>query len=513
MNALKIFLSVLIIICAQIGVTLRAQSKISDKAIHEQHSLSIRVECRDMPKIDSLYIYFLNSFRAISGEEDIRPMQSAGDHTFEFSDSRQRPYGQFVIRAKAPEGTTWAQQNKRIALTRSLYWEAGDNMTIVIQKKHSGNLTGSFMDDYHFNFKGTGAEKYTVAHNVFQSYYATNPGNMDWENQVPDKDYQDLEAPRIEAALSHLEAEREHLPDLYYQLIKADYIAKQVGRFARLKRIYENDAHKGGKLNKEILKEQLNTRIDPMANGIPDTVKARSSAFINYLHEKLLFESFLCDSIPGNKDYVTLIANRYKGLLRDKLLLNLIVYDKGKQNLNEIYRKASVIIDDPDCLQLLQNSAGRLRGKPVFDFRLPDINGRPVRLASLKGKVIFIDLWFSNCGACAAYYRNVLKEAEEKLGTERDIAFVSISADRSKTVWKQSVASGRHTSDQAINLYTDGKGAMHEWLMNYGFSAFPTFMIIDKHGNIYHIYEDRFMDDINSSEALLDTLNRVINMQ
>lgn len=512
MNALKIFLPVFII-CALTVVNLRAQSKISDKAIHEQHSLSIRVECRDMPDMDSLYIYFLNSFRAISGEEDIQPMQSAGDHTFRFSDSRQRPHGQFVIRAKAPEGTIWAQQNKHIALTRSLYWEAGDSVTIVIQKKHSGNITGSFMDDYHFTFNGTGAEKYTVAHNVFQSYYTTEPGNTDWENQLPDKDYQDYEVPRIEAALSLLEAEREHLPDLYYQLIKADYIAKQVGRFSRLKRIYENDAHKRGKLKKGILKDQLNTRLDSMANSIPDTVKARSSAFINYLHEKLLFESFLCDSIPGDKDYVTLISNRYSGLLRDKLLLNLIIYDKGKQNLNEIYRKASVIIDDPDCLQLLQNSAGRLRGKPVFDFNLPDINGRTIRLASLRGKVIFIDLWFSNCGACAAYYRDVLKAVEEKPGVERDIAFVSISADRNKTVWKQSVASGKYTSDQVINLYTDGKGAAHEWLMNYGFSAFPTFMIIDKQGNIYHIYEDRFMDEISSSEALLNTLNRVINMQ
>ena len=39
-------------------------------------------------------------------------------------------------------------------------------------------------------------------------------------------------------------------------------------------------------------------------------------------------------------------------------------------------------------------------GQPLADFTLPDMNGEPVHLAALRGKVVFINVWTTWCPPC-----------------------------------------------------------------------------------------------------------------
>lgn len=39
-------------------------------------------------------------------------------------------------------------------------------------------------------------------------------------------------------------------------------------------------------------------------------------------------------------------------------------------------------------------------GQPLADFTLPDLHGRPVQLAALRGKVVFINIWATWCPPC-----------------------------------------------------------------------------------------------------------------
>jgi peroxiredoxin len=39
-------------------------------------------------------------------------------------------------------------------------------------------------------------------------------------------------------------------------------------------------------------------------------------------------------------------------------------------------------------------------GEPLADFTLPEMNGEPVQLAALRGKVVFINVWTTWCPPC-----------------------------------------------------------------------------------------------------------------
>ena len=39
-------------------------------------------------------------------------------------------------------------------------------------------------------------------------------------------------------------------------------------------------------------------------------------------------------------------------------------------------------------------------GEPLADFTFPDMDGRPVQLAALRGKVVFINVWTTWCPPC-----------------------------------------------------------------------------------------------------------------
>lgn len=41
-----------------------------------------------------------------------------------------------------------------------------------------------------------------------------------------------------------------------------------------------------------------------------------------------------------------------------------------------------------------------VRGMPAPDFKVKDINGKPISLSSLKGDVVLVNFWATWCGSC-----------------------------------------------------------------------------------------------------------------
>ena len=110
------------------------------------------------------------------------------------------------------------------------------------------------------------------------------------------------------------------------------------------------------------------------------------------------------------------------------------------------------------------------------DFEFNDLNDKSLSLHSLKGKVVFIDVWASWCKPCLA---NVpLVKAMEKQLAAKNIVFIYLNKDANKRTWQQTVM---RLNLGGINLWAGLKSPFDK---NYLIDGLPTYIIIDKNGKL-----------------------------
>ena len=111
------------------------------------------------------------------------------------------------------------------------------------------------------------------------------------------------------------------------------------------------------------------------------------------------------------------------------------------------------------------------KGDLAVDFIATDQNGQKVSLSSLKGKVIYVDLWATWCGPCMQEMPSYEK-LKQKYAANPDVAFVSLSIDDNENLWRSSIAQRK----------ADGQ----QWLINrsklqaYTIVGIPRSLLIDK---------------------------------
>lgn len=184
------------------------------------------------------------------------------------------------------------------------------------------------------------------------------------------------------------------------------------------------------------------------------------------------------------------IQSSYQGAVKDKLMFLFIKREFDRLDDALIGRLTSGIDDEVLRNHLLAYAHTVRKGKKAVDFSLPDVSNRTVKLSDYKGKVVFIDFWFTGCKGCIVYYRDVLSKVEPAFRGNKDVVFISVSIDRSRNVWLKSVygadgKGGMYTSPEVINLYTSGQGSQHEVIEKYQIGGYPRPLLIGKDGRIY----------------------------
>jgi len=136
-------------------------------------------------------------------------------------------------------------------------------------------------------------------------------------------------------------------------------------------------------------------------------------------------------------------------------------------------------------------------GKQAPDLALPDINGKPVTLASYKGKYLLVDFWASWCGPCRQENPNVVRAHTEF--KDKNFAILGVSLDKEKDAWKEAIQADKldwtHVSDLK---YWNSKA-----VETFKFEGIPYNILIDPQGKI--IAESLRGDDLENK--LKEVLN------
>jgi thiol-disulfide isomerase/thioredoxin len=113
---------------------------------------------------------------------------------------------------------------------------------------------------------------------------------------------------------------------------------------------------------------------------------------------------------------------------------------------------------------------------PVFTQN--DVNGKPVSLAGLKGKVVLVEFWASWCGPCRAENPNLVKLYNQY--KDKGFEILAVSLDSDKASWQKAIkADGLpwlHVSD--LKGWNNAVGRM------YGVRGVPASVLVDKDGKV-----------------------------
>ena len=122
--------------------------------------------------------------------------------------------------------------------------------------------------------------------------------------------------------------------------------------------------------------------------------------------------------------------------------------------------------------------------KKVIPFELKDTLGRVVKAADFRGKVVFMDFWFTGCKGCVQVAEALHTQVLPVFSSDTNVVFLAVSLDINFLQWKKSIRSGIYTSEGELNLFTMGMGGDHPLYKQYGFSGAPQTMLIDKEGYV-----------------------------
>ncbi len=122
------------------------------------------------------------------------------------------------------------------------------------------------------------------------------------------------------------------------------------------------------------------------------------------------------------------------------------------------------------------------KGKVAPDFEYESLEGEMVSLSSLKGYVVYVDVWATWCGPCVAEFPSY-KKLKERLKDAKDVKWVYVSVDEAddKEKWEKFIAKNEL---EGIQLFS-GSGWDTKITELYQIRGIPRYLLIDKDGNIH----------------------------
>lgn len=222
---------------------------------------------------------------------------------------------------------------------------------------------------------------------------------------------------------------------------------------------------------------------------VSETVLEISKSYLEFIFYRSFIEPAVLQNRIRPASYFSMIPiiNKTNPAIRERLLTFSYIMNIKSSGIfsDSLGRYALSNITNPHLHNIVDtNYSVSQKGKDSYAFSLENDKGKLVKLSDLKGKTVFIDFWFTGCGACLNV-ASALKPVKTHFLKDTSIVFVSISTDQEKDKWLVSVKSGRYTDNESINLYTNGLGEKHEIITYNQITGYPKLLLIDKQGKLF----------------------------
>lgn len=223
-------------------------------------------------------------------------------------------------------------------------------------------------------------------------------------------------------------------------------------------------------------------------------VAARSKGWVDMLLNKEWLKFALerhPDRVEIVKDndygFANYLAERYTGIIRDKLFYLALVRERDRLGLRAI---APLILKSSIYADAFKDLAKRLEGSEIFNTIMYDKEGGIYRFIDYKGKVLVIDMWYTGCIPCL-YLAKELKIIQDEMRDREDVVFISLSFDKYKDVWLKTLKSGEYTHEKGVNLWIGEKAMRHPIVEHYSMKGVPQLMVVDKNGQLVSLNPTR----------------------
>jgi len=132
------------------------------------------------------------------------------------------------------------------------------------------------------------------------------------------------------------------------------------------------------------------------------------------------------------------------------------------------------------CLLALASLARAVEvGQPAPDFTVIDATGKPLQLASLRGKMVYVDFWASWCAPCRRSFP-WMNAMHEKYGAS-GLMIVGINVDKKRDAAERFLA-------QVPAKFTIGYDEAGATPARYAIKAMPSSVLIDAQGKVAFVH-------------------------
>jgi peroxiredoxin len=161
---------------------------------------------------------------------------------------------------------------------------------------------------------------------------------------------------------------------------------------------------------------------------------------------------------------------------------NIVMRDMGLRETRSMYESMGEGAKNTQYGRMIKERMDRMMktqgGAMAPDFTLPDVNGTPVTMSAVKGKIKIIDFWASWCGPCRLNNPELKKIYDEF--REKGLVIIGVSLDDEREDWEMAIETDGLDWINVSSL----KGWDCDVVRLYNVTGVPSLFILDENNNI-----------------------------